>query len=294
MRTWILISVLLVPSLAHAFLNGTKHVSPALTYACLDLNGIPISNGTSLAGTCCSGGSLMSNPPAECGTGPNTISPSAMGGVANAIKLANDTLGVANNMNGVTTAQGTTPNSNATSVGSTAGGQMGGPGSGASASGSTGTGDLNGQMGSGQGGGADGSGGGAGGGSGGGSLGSSSGPGGGKTGDGTDGTKGAGADGASGMAYASNGGGGGGNGAANYASLFGGGGNGKGVGDLKEMKFGDGSDGAGGKNGFDPNSITGSPNDAADYLKRIDRDANLFIIVSKRYTKENIKKHVGE
>ena len=58
-----------------------------------------------------------------------------------------------------------------------------------------------------------------------------------------------------------------------------------------ELKFGAGKDGAG--VGDDSGNVAGSPNDAVDYLSRIDKSASIFKIVSSRYTRESLKKHVG-
>lgn len=130
---------------------------------------------------------------------------------------------------------------------------------------------------------------------------------GGKDGSGAGNDEGAGPDAGGGYGSGSRGGAGAGSGSggagglSSFASLFGGGGKDKGGaggvgadGVGKDVKFdGDGSGEGEGTNAANDNgSITGSPNDAADYLKRIDVSASIFKIVSKRYVKETARKHV--
>lgn len=269
---------------------ASKHLTPIFTFACLDLNGIPILANSDQATTCCLNGVLRTNADPSCTSGPSSIGTGSFVQIANALSVAQNSLATANALNGIVTDQGTpapssgNPSTSAITASglgtNAAGGSLGDSGgslpSGISNAGSSGGGT-----------------GGARGGSGGGDVGVPS------VGNTSTAGKATAADSlapyvVAGYVKGNEPGAAAGSG---FGNSFGSGGGAKATGDLGELKFGnDGSDGKSGAdaNGVDPTSITGSPNDALDYLSRIDKTANLFKIVSTRYTKETLKKHVGQ
>ena len=263
----------------------SKKLGASMGYACLDLNGIPVQAGSDDATNCCDSNGNFTGTSAACKNGPNSIGGGASFDFATNINLAKSTLDVANSLNGVVTASATPPSTQQASTSAdTSGGFTGSTG------GATGTADPGAAAGGASAGGAAGPGSGSGGA--GSNLGSS-----GALAD--TGTKVASVDGGpagpdSGGAYSKGGDGPPAAGGNLLGGLFGSGGGKNGVdGSDKELKFGDDNGDLNAKNGADPNSITGSPNDALDYLSRIDRTANIFKVVSKRYTSENQRKHIG-
>ncbi|MBC7397371.1 MAG: hypothetical protein H7333_07995 [Bdellovibrionales bacterium] len=273
--------------LAHA-------VRTDIEYACLGIDGVPLSAGTSQEAACCQNGQLIANPPALCRAGFNSIGAGAAAGAAFAVNLAQKTLDTAKNMSGASiTYTSPTPSEHGLSETKSSGSAI-------TSSGSSGSGDESGTVGAGtstEAGDSAGSGsrsGGAGSGrGGGGSLGASSSAGFGKRE--TDGAGEKSADSAGGYVSA---GGAGGNAdknalaSLNFGNTFGkDGANGKGDGGPSELNFADEAAGSG-KDGSEGGE--GSSSDAADYLSRIDRSASIFKIVSLRYTKETRKKHVGK
>ncbi len=279
--------------------NTAWAVAVGFEYACLGIDGFPISNGTAQATQCCRNGELVSNPPALCKAGFNSIASGAVAGATLSANLAQRTLDTARDLNGATlTYTSPTPSSHGSGgLSSSSGSALTSAGSGSAGDG-TGSGNANG---SGSDDGATSAGGSGAGGAGAGGAGSVALGNAGSTGstNGKNAATGAGggsSDSAGG--YAKVGGAGGdsdknGLGGINFANIFGKDGAGaKGAGDaaLGEIKFdGDESDSA--KNAA--NELSGSSSDPSDYFNRIDKTASLFKIVSNRYTKETIKKHVG-
>ena len=81
---------------------SAMEVGVELNYACVGLDGIPITSGSSLSSQCCSGGSLVSNPPAACRAGFGSIISSAGGGVAQHLNQAIKELGQVASFSGTT------------------------------------------------------------------------------------------------------------------------------------------------------------------------------------------------
>lgn len=291
----ILLFIFLFISVAHANVwDGNIEVQH--DYACAGLDGIPIGNGSPLAGECCNDKQLVSNPPAKCKAGFQSITTDAVTTVAGTVTLSNFGLQTSGDMNGNNQdGSGTIPNIGGTTAGtapgegvaSVAGGSSaGGDGSGTTAANSA---AVNGGGGRGAG-----VGGSAGGGSGLG-LGTSG---------GTSGLRGDPNDPnnqkANSGGYVKGGGStaGGSTAGGMFGGMFGGGatsgGNGAGVGagGPNELAFGEGGDTAGGATAGGDGSLgedgegNGSAEDPSDYFNRIDRSANIFKIVSARYMKK--------
>ena len=270
--------------------NNSSNNSTALSFACLSIDGAPISNDTPLAEKCCSSGSLKSPTPSECRVGFFGTGPKAVGDGLGAFAVAQNLLQNASVMAGVSSDLQSDPSNPS---GSNA------PGSQSSAlisSGEVGKGsdsDLGALAGLGSNSAGGAGGGGAGGGMGNvaaGSLGAAGGIS--ESGVGKGKRSGTGTEDANfiGGAYASKGG------AQDRAALASGGPdkvtpndgsvelldvNGQGAGGAGGAGLG-----AGGLNGGSGDLLSGSREDAADYLNRIDRNLSIFKVVSKRYERE--------
>lgn len=283
--------------LQFCFTPAAQAMDTAFEYACLGIDGIPISKGSSLESSCCRDGQLIQGAPANCRAGFNSIGAGAAAGGAFGVNLAQKTLDIAKGMSGASVVYGTpTPSEQghgpregaSTNALTSSGSGSSGDGTGSSGVTGSGAGDGAGGNSSGRGG----SGGGNGG-AGGVGLGTSAGM--------SASTKSGNGDEAAGPNSAGGYGKAGGAGGEsdknalsgiNFGNLFGkDGAGGKGTGDgLTELNFGgEGSDGAKDAAG----ELSGSASDPADYFNRIDKTASLFKIVSNRYSKETVKKHVG-
>lgn len=287
-RTSILALILLqsTPALA---IFGTGGTNISQTAPCVGLDGIPITAGA-MEAMCCSGGRLNANAPAQCRAGFNTISGDAVGGAASSITLAQQTLGVAGNLNGVQTNINLTnaPNSGINTTSNPTRSTSSGLLSGSDPMNNDGRGLSGANLaGGGRGGGGAGAGGmGGGGGSGGGfsGLGGGSGSGNGGNGAGTD--PNADANKPLGGGFAANGGGNGkgsefGNMDLNFGGSGSGGADGGGNG-MEELGFGD-EELAEGEAGGD---VEGTINDPANYFSLTNKGDDIFKIVSRRYTKK--------
>lgn len=287
MKTIILpfLAVMLSFSAAHAKRNTT-----VLSFACLNLDGIPIAHGTDAATKCCAGGVMVDPPPAECKIGFNSVLPTAVGEGMTAFQIAQNTL----QNQGILSGGGADLGSTSGSGGSTSGGGAenfgilaGGQGGPIGPMGTRRAVSAGGSMGGARGAGAEG---------------------------GFGGAMGAGGVGAASMALSG----------ATGPNQKGAAGNGNGVGDGNspmgayasrgtndrmapgyvgpgQVVSGDGpvevgeygasgsgsSDGAmAGAPGAEEELLTGSAEDAADYLNRIDRNLSIFSVISKRYERE--------
>jgi hypothetical protein len=274
--------------LSSAFAGGGKHLSASVNYACLSMDGIPIPMDTALATQCCSNGKLMDSAPENCKNGFHSINTDSGHLIVNSLNLAKKTLEVANDLNGVVTDYSDKEQKKAEASAISAGagandfgqGRLGGVGS-----------ELENGMNE------SGSGAGSGAGSrGGGSEGSGLGQG------FSDNPNGLNQNAQKSLAIQDP--------SAGSAALgfsrggdsgrtqdgFGGmGGSGGQVGTdgaQGEVRFGDSNEANLGEK--DSNFMTGNTNDAPDYLSRISKDASIFKIISKRITRENLRKHVGE
>ncbi len=273
--------------------NNSSNNTTALSYACLSIDGAPISNDTPLAEKCCASGSLKSPPPAECKVGFYGTGPNAVGDGMGAFQLAQNLMENQAVMGGASTdlqqngsrPDGTNlPGSKSSALVSGGDNGFGGMGSSKSLTDGSGLGSQGSGSGGGGGGGAFG---GAGAGGGSGFLSAKRG-------------KKVNANGmeepsfAGGM-YASKGG-------PNDRATPGATGPDKvtptdsGI----EMIDAGGSQGAGagagaaGANGASGDLLTGSREDAVDYLNRIDRNLSIFKVVSKRYEREITRNRVQE
>jgi hypothetical protein len=297
-KNTLIFTLFLIQTTPAMALFGSGGTNISQSAPCVGLDGIPITAGA-MESMCCSGGRLNANAAPQCRAGFNTISGDAVGGAASNITLAQQTLGVVDNLNGVksdinlvnTTRTGV---NTVSPVKASTSGLIGGNGTGNDGTGLTGA-NLAGGSGKGHGG--SGAGGGAGGGGSGGSgsggfsgLDSGSGSGGanGKNGDGKDpngdankplgggfasaGGAGNGKDGGFGSAEINFGGGAGaGNGGAD------GSGNG-----MEELGFGDDALAEGEAGG----DVEGTINDPANYFSLTNKGDDIFKIVSRRYTKK--------
>jgi hypothetical protein len=97
MKYFMLVWVGLFPSWAFG-----KKVGLEIHYACVGLDGIPITQGSSLASQCCSGGRLVSNPPPACKAGFGSIISGAGAGVTNFVNQGIKELGQVADLTGTT------------------------------------------------------------------------------------------------------------------------------------------------------------------------------------------------
>ena len=250
------------------------------SYACLGLDGIPISD-TALAAQCCDGsGNLRPNSPDSCRTslyGAGTSE--ATSGTGSNLHTAQETMDTVHDISGAGTDYSTpTPISQAGSSGTGSAITASTGGSAGTGTDSTGSGTgIGAGTGAGSGAGSDGAGSGSGSGSGG--VGTTTGNTKSKTGDATAEAKGE--DGAGRyQRVGGEGDGAGGKAGGLFGSLFG----------SDSLKFGEGGNAAGaGKDDLNG----GSAVDPSDYFNRIDKSASIFKVVSNRYAKETERKHIG-
>ena len=268
--------------------RNSSNNTTALSYACLSIDGAPISNDTPLADKCCSSGSLKSPASAECKVGFYGTGPNAVGDGLGAFAVAQNLLKNAAVMTGVSSDlqnNQTNPSGSGTqgsqssalisggdagkgmpssSFAALPGGGMGGPSGGSGGSGGA-AGMAAGAMGAGTGISGDGVGKGK------------------RTGASTEDVN------FQGGSYAGKGG-------AQDRAAFASGGSDKVTpndGNVEMLDIsGQGAGGAGGAGagnglaGGVGDELTGSREDAADYLNRIDRGLSIFKVVSKRYERE--------
>jgi hypothetical protein len=267
-------------STAQASIFNNKKFDTHISYACLSIDGVPISNSTDQASRCCDGGgNLKSDPPDECKIGFASMIPESgkvgyglMVMAQNEIKQASDAVGVQRDQTDPKTpdysADTQASDGTMSAMGASASGGMGkdamlaglsgkSGSSGGSGRGASDSNAANGGFGSVTGAGARG-----------------------KTGDSSSAS---GDSQGSGAGYASKGG-------AEGNRAEGDGGK-VGAGDLSELNFNDGSSGALNASKGD-DELTGSKEDSPDYLNRIDKAASIFKIVSKRYQKEIARNRV--
>lgn len=283
------------PTLAFAgAFDGTRI---SVSASCVSPDGVPISEGTSLATQCCSNGKLVQNPPTVCRVGFSSISADVGAAAAFSMNIAQNTLTTAGSLNGSTTDYGdgavnTGPLTSAPgSNGTDAGALVGGTGMNTtSPTGTSGTASNGGATGSGSGSGS-GSGAGSGGAAGSGSLDFGKGSGS-SASNGSKGANGTDSDAANGkggqLAYVRGGQGGSGKAGGDGGLFnFGGGEKGAGAGSADELKLADGTSAdANALANADEDGARGTAEDPADYLSRIDQSANIFKIVSSRYMKK--------
>jgi hypothetical protein len=288
------IALLLVPKLSSAFL-GFSDTKIILSYPCLGLDGVPITDAT-LSTTCCDGsGNLLASAPPACATSMYGAGISeATSGTIGAIQTAQSALDAANDLSGVTTNYASvspTPAAGSSAVSSaiTSSGVSSAGSSADTGNTTSGTSAANNASNN--------SGGVAGGSSGtsgsaSGALGSTGGTGANVTPDVPSG------EGADGGAYAKSAGGQGSSAGSGrkigglYGSLFGNNnsqGSGENAGGVLGARSGGSGDanGAAGLNGKD--NLDGTTIDPADYFSRIDVSASLFKVVSNRYAKVNAR-----
>lgn len=108
---WTILLVLRVP----VFASGND-TDIQVQYPCVGLDGVPLTSGA-LERQCCVNGKLIANAPPTCRAGFNSLLGDAVGGVAFNLNVANDTLAVARDLNGVNLNTGT-GNRNLTGSGS--------------------------------------------------------------------------------------------------------------------------------------------------------------------------------
>ena len=258
---------------AQASIFNNKSFDTNISYGCLSIDGVPISNGTDQASRCCDGGgNLKSDPPEECKIGFASMIPESgrvgyglMTMAQNEIKQASDAIGVQRDQTDSKTpdysADTQASDGTVSAMGASASGGVGKDAmlaglsgkSGGSGGSSRGMGDSNGANGG---------------------FGSVTGAGSrGKAGD----SSSAGPDSqGSGGGYSSKGG--------TEGNRAEGDGSKVGIDALNELNFNDGSAASNASKGED--DLTGSKEDSPDYLNRIDKAASIFKIVSKRYQKE--------
>lgn len=87
MKTFLWLWYAVVISLGQQALAWDE-VGVEINYACVGIDGIPITSGSTLAGQCCSGGSLVSNPPPVCRAGFGSIITSSGAGVSVSLNQA--------------------------------------------------------------------------------------------------------------------------------------------------------------------------------------------------------------
>jgi hypothetical protein len=289
------IALLLVPKLSSAFL-GFSDTKMILSYPCLGLDGVPITDAT-LSSQCCDGsGNLVANAPAACATSMYGAGISeATSGTIGAIQTAQTAIDAANDLNGVTTnyaGTSPTPTSGTSAVSSaitsSGVGSVEGDGSDSGIPSASTARNAGNDSGANAGGGANASGNSS-------ALGTTG---------GTDANLTAPAipsgEGSDGGAYAKSGNGNGQNGSGSggkigglYGSLFGN--NSRVPGDGMDGFLGAKSGGSGSSSGADggiggASSLDGTTIDPADYFSRIDKSASLFEVVSNRYAKVNARK----
>ena len=250
-------------------------IDSSVSYACLNADGVPIPNGSDLASKCC--GSAASADP-QCSLGFGSIASGSGSDAAAQLTIAKQELMSAASLYGdefgSKDTKGASTTGTAQTSAMTAGGTSGGAGSGAgSNSGLASGGSYSG--------------------GGGGSGGNPSG--GGASGFGSSGDLGSGTTKGLNSQSGDGGPGQGGKYASGNPAAAGAGEDSKGVavaslGD-KQIKYGEGAMGEGGNGagtalGADGSALTGSKEDAPDYLKRIDVTASLFKVVSTRYQRE--------
>ena len=253
----------------------SRSMDSSVSYACLNADGVPIPNGSDLAQKCCGSGATTDS---QCRLGFGSIASGSGSDAAAQLSIARQELQSAASLLGdefgSKDSKGASVQGGSQTSAMTAGGSTGSSGNGAGSNSGLASGGSNGGGGGGSGG--SGSGGGASG------FGSS----GDLAGGGTKGLNSQVGDGGPGQ---------GGKYASGNAATAGGGDDSKGVavaslGD-KQIKYGEGALGEGGNgmgssSGADGSGLTGSKEDAPDYLKRIDVTASLFKVVSTRYQRE--------
>jgi hypothetical protein len=283
----LILSVSFIPLSSYAFL-GTADASLSVSYACLGLDGLPISR-ADLASQCCDGnGNLKSGASDNCRTslyGAGTAE--ATSGVGSSLNIASQTLSQHSDLSGASTnleVSGTPAETGNTDTSSSQGSALtssdgSSVGTGTNTTGASTSGKSEGGSGSG------GSGSGAGG-----------------SGGSTVGTTGAGAAGKTGVTSEAPGE----DSAGKYSAAAGkdsGAGSGSNVGGLFGSLFGNNKDKSDAMNdatfgnqtadGKAKEDADGSAVDPSDYFNRIDKSASIFKVVSTRYAKETERKHIG-
>jgi len=277
-----LISMMLgVPSIALAAKNTLS-----ISYSCLSLDGVPISNDTDLSSKCCKDGALVSTPPEDCRVGFSGAAPAALGLGVTSLNIAQSLLQSAATMSAVsgnleTQSSGSGVTGNPSSQ-SSALVQREGSGSGSGKRPSDAGASVPGMGGSGT------SGGSGAGSAGAGLMGAAAGLGASAAGVGpTNGLdRAGGVDSYSGGLYASKGpaGAAGSNGASGHGVT-------PNDGKVEMLDLGGPSSVAAGA-GPAGDELTGSREDAVDYLSRIDRNVSIFKVVSRRYEREITRNRV--